>query len=494
MSYSNDDLAPTKPSERRWHARNYAALWMGMSFSIPAYMLASSLIAGGLNWWQALLAVLIGNCIILVPMLLSSHAGTKYGIPFPVFARASFGMKGANIPAMVRALVACGWFGIQSWVGGQAIYQLLKLWVPGFTRLPAILPDWLGLTTGSAIAFLLFVAINIYIIYRGIDLMRKLLVVQSITMLVLSVLLIAWAAWALNGFHALAVHKSTLTTPAQFWGFFLPALTGIVGYFSTLCLNIPDFTRYAVSQRAQIIGQSISLPGSMVLITFIGVFVTTATSALFGGMVWNPVDLAAHIQSPLIVSAAMIAVIFITLVANVAANLVSPANDISHLSPKHISFKMGGYITCVVGVLICPWKLIASPDGYIFTWLTGTSGLLGAVVGIMLTDYYLLRKTLIDIDAIYRKESQFWYSSGFNSRALIALAIAVGINLPGFFVQIQLLSINLVSQWLVHLYSYAWFVSLFVASLVYYVLMKLFNPSRVIEMDGNLGETNVVNY
>lgn len=479
MSYSNDDLAVVPNTDRSWTTRHYAALWMGMSFSIPAYMLASSLLSGGMSWYQALLAIFIGNSIVLIPMVLNSHAGTKYGIPFPIYVRASFGIRGAQLPALIRALIACGWFGIQAWIGSEALYALLSMLCPGIATLPAVLPSWVGLDSGHGLAFFLFWCLNIVVIMRGMALMRKLLVVQSYLLVVITVLLVLWAAFSLDGLKALSLQQSKFTSTAAFWAFFFPALTAIVGYFSTICLNIPDFTRYAVSQRAQIVGQSISLPTSMTLITFVGVFVTAATSAHMGQMEWNPVILAGFIPSYGLRAVVMLVVIFITLVANVALNIVSPANDFSHLKPSLISFKTGGVITAVIAALIMPWKLIADPNGYIFTWLTGVSALLGSIVGIMLSDYYLIRKKRLDVTALYQGSGEYWYHAGVNLRAVVALLLGVLVNLPGFLVQVQLIPAADIPQWLRACYDYAWFIGLLVSTIAYLILMRVNNDKNI---------------
>lgn len=363
-----------------------------MSLCIPTYMLASSLIEGGMNWWQSILTIFLGNVVVLIPMILNGHAGAKYGIPFPVFARASFGTSGANIPAMLRAIVACGWFGIQTWIGGFAIFQMMRLWIPSLENLPAIFPESWGLQTGPAICFLLFWLLNMYVVYLGVESIRKLLVFKAIFLPLAALALLFWAISAANGLGPILQTPSKFTNSSDFFAFFFPALTGMVGFWATLSLNIPDFTRYAKSQKAQINGQIIGLAPSMTMFAFVGVVVTSATTIVFGTTIWDPVVLAAKFESKMLVSVAMIAVAISTLATNIAANIVSPANDFANLSPSKISFRTGGYITGIIGIMIFPWKLIADPSGYIFTWLVGYSSLLGPVGGIMIVDYYFIRK------------------------------------------------------------------------------------------------------
>lgn len=472
-SLINEDLAPIPPSKRKWGTWNYAALWISMSLCIPTYMLASSLIGGGMNWWQAILTIFLGNSIVLVPMILNGHAGAKYGIPFPVFARASFGTKGANIPAMLRAIVACGWFGIQTWIGGKAIYYMIRVWVPA---LPDIQTNSLFPGAIEFSCFLAFWLLNMVIVYFGVESIRKLLVFKAIFLPIAALALLFWAINAINGLGPILDQPSQLTGPA-FWNFFFPALTGMVGFWATLSLNIPDFTRYAKSQKAQIRGQAIGLPSSMTLFAFIGVVVTSATTIVFGTTIWDPVQLAGKFENKLIVSFAMIAVAISTLATNIAANIVSPANDFANLSPKKINFRTGGYITGIVGILIFPWKLVEDPSGYITNWLIGYSALLGPVGGILIADYYFIRKQQLDVNDLYNSRGRYSFTNGFNSKAIIALLLGILLNVPGFLVTIKLVSADAVPAWITELYHYAWFVGFFVSGILYIVLMRSYRPA-----------------
>jgi NCS1 family nucleobase:cation symporter-1 len=471
-SLYSEDLAPISAEKRTWTTWNYAALWISMSLCIPTYMLSSSLIEGGMNWWQAILTIFLGNTVVLIPMILNGHAGAKYGIPFPVFARASFGTKGANIPALLRAIVACGWFGIQTWIGGFAIFQMVRLWIPGIETLPQIFPDSFGLQTGPAICFILFWLLNMYVVYLGVDSIRKLLVFKAIFLPVAALALLFWALSAAHGLGPILDTPSKFANTTDFFHFFFPALTGMVGFWATLSLNIPDFTRYATSQKAQIKGQIYGLPTSMTLFAFVGVVVTSATTIVFGTMIWDPVVLAGKFDSKLLVSIAMIAVAISTLATNIAANIVSPANDFANLSPSKINFRKGGYITGIIGILIFPWKLIADPTGYIFTWLVGYSSLLGPVGGIMIVDYYFIRKQTLETEDLYNSKGMYEFSNGFNFKAIIALVIGIAPNVPGFFTTIKVFPEGLFPDWIIGLYNYAWFVGFALSGFVYWTLMK----------------------
>lgn len=467
-SLYSEDLAPVPKTKRKWGTWNYAALWISMSLCIPTYMLASSLIGGGMNWWQAILTIFLGNTIVLIPMILNGHAGAKYGIPFPVFARASFGTAGASIPAMLRAIVACGWFGIQTWIGGASIYNILRAWNPS---LPEIDNHSLFPQSIPMICFLLFWLLNMVVVYFGVESIRKLLVFKAFFLPAAALALLFWAISAAKGLGPILDQPSKLQG-ASFWNYFFPALTGMVGFWATLSLNIPDFTRYAKSQKAQIQGQAIGLPPSMTLFAFIGVVVTSATAIVYGNTIWDPVALAGKFENKMMVTFAMIAVAISTLATNIAANIVSPANDFAQLAPKKISFRIGGYITGIIGVLIFPWKLIADPDGYIFTWLIAYSSLLGPVGGIMITDYYFIRKQQLQVNELYTRKGFYSFYRGINLKAIIALLAGILPNAPGFFVTVKLIPGDWFPGWISHLYNYAWFVGFFVSGLIYWLLMK----------------------
>jgi NCS1 family nucleobase:cation symporter-1 len=467
----NPDLAPTRPDERRWTARDFAVLWVSMAACVPTYMLASSLIAEGMSWWQAIATILLGNVVVLVPMVLNAHAGTRYGIPFPVFCRAAFGVYGANVPALLRALVACGWFGIQAWIGGWALYQILAVYFRSWSQMPA---TPLGINLPQIGCFLVFWALNMVVILRGIESIRLLLSIKAPLLIALGLALLFWAYDTANGFGPILSQPSAFATggrrAGEFWGFFFPALTAMVGFWATLALNIPDFSRYARSQRDQVVGQALGLPAAMGLYAFIGVAVTSATVVIFGEAIWDPVVLLTRFQNPVVHAVAMFALCLATLATNLAANVVSPANDFANLWPRRISFRTGGLITGVVDVLIEPWKLVADPTGYIFRWLVAYSALLGAVGGILIADYYLLRRTRLDLAGLYHRRGPYWYTRGFNVRALIALAAGVAPCVPGFLTAVDLAEVP--ALW-TELYHYAWFLSFGISFVVYALLNRI---------------------
>lgn len=467
----NEDLAPTLPENRTWRWTSIAALWVGMAVCVPTYMLAAGLISEGMSWWQAILCVLIGNVIVLIPMALVGHAGTRYGIPFPVLLRSSFGVRGANVPAILRGLVACGWFGIQTWVGGAAIYTALNALSAGWfvgRPLPVI-----GIDFWQFACFMAFWALHVWFIANGTESIRWLETYAAPFLIVMGVALLVWAHVRAGGFGAM------LSTPSQFgpggakagrfWFVFLPGLTAMVGFWATLSLNIPDFTRYCPTQRDQLLGQLVGLPPTMVLFSFIGVAVTSATVVIFGEAIWDPVALLGRMGGAAVIIA-LFALAVATLTTNLAANVVAPANGFSNIAPGKISFKMGGYITAGLGIAMFPWKLLESTRGYIFTWLIGYSALLGPIAGILIADYFLVRRMKLKVEDLFRSEGAYTYVRGWNPVALIALAAGVLPNIPGFLQAAGVF--EAVPAIFGSIYTYAWFVGLLISGGLYWALSR----------------------
>lgn len=566
--YANEDLLPTTFDERRWSLWHIAALWIGMAVCIPTYMLAAGLIASGMTWWQALLTITAGNSIVLLPMVLNGHAGTKYGIPFPVLLRASFGILGANIPALLRGLVACGWFGIQTWIGGHALYALTRVIVPAVGEAPAI--GWLGLNVWELAAFLLFWALNVWIAWSGTERIKWLESWGAPMLLAIGLALFAWALTVPGGLpralefseqfarpslvvedgravvhpladqggvratevrvaagrteaearaalpaagwipwragpiaippagpatagplHVAAEVRDTAGTTSpvltatggpedppgrSFWFLFLPGLTAMVGFWATLSLNMPDFTRLAKSQRDQAWGQILGLPTTMALFSFIGIVATCAAALRFRDVLvveavpWDPVVLLSRFEEPLVVVISMIALAVATLTTNIAANVVAPAIGFSNVAPRWISFRAGALITGVIGILIMPWKLIASTQGYIFTWLIGYSALLGPIAGIMIADYWVVRRTRLDTVSLYLERGEYWYRDGWRWATVAILVVAVAPNVPGFLAAAGWLAPGSVPEIFHSLYTYAWFIGFAIAFVGYTAL------------------------
>ena len=468
----NPDLAPVAPERRTWNWWHIASLWIGMAICIPTYTLASGLVDQGWTWQAAVGAVVLGNLVVLVPIALNSHAGARYGIPFPVLARASFGVLGANVPALLRALVACGWFGIQTWIGGWAIYKLIEVMWPGIATLPQLLPAFVGLNTGEFLCFMLFWAMNVWIVLRGMDSIKFLETWGSPFLLAVGVALFVWAMVRAGGIGPM-LENPTVGRPggqtAGLGGVFGAGLTSAVAFWGTMALSIPDFSRYARSQRDQVIGQAVGLPGTMALFAFIGAAVTSATAVIFGTRIADPVALLARIGGPVMIMLSMAGLTIATLTTNIAANIVAPANGFSNVAPHRISFKQGAMITAVIGILIMPWRLYNDAAAYIFTWLIGYGALLGPVAGIMIADYFLLRSGILAVEDLYRRGGVYEYARGVNWIAIVAFALGVAPSVPGF---VGAVAGHPAAGFFGGVYNWAWFVGFLISCAVYVGGMK----------------------
>src|SRR5262245_50499859 len=454
---SNHDLAPVPLARRNWSTYNYAALWISMAHCIPTYMLASGLLAAGMSWIQALLTILLGNSIVLIPILLNSHAGTKYGIPFPVFARAAYGTIGSNLPALMRALVACGWFGIQAWIGGEALHTFFSVVIPGWDQLLGAGFD--GHSTTAWLSFLVFWAMNVWVIFKGMDLLRHVENWAAPFVLVMAAILLGWAIKEAHGLGPLLQDRGKFRSMGEFFPVFVPSLTAMIGFWSTLSLNVPDFTRFGRSQREQVIGQVVALPTTMAVFAAMGVLITSATVIIYGEAIWDPVKLVAKFHAPLVVAISMFTVVIATLAVNIAANVVSQANDFANVFPKFINFRRGGILTGILGIVMMPWRLLADPSGYLFSWLPGYSGGLGLIAGVLIADYWFVRNRRLQLEDLYLPNGVYRYGNGWNWNAVVATLLGCALAWGG-----------LVIPMLKPLYSYAWFVGFLASGGAYYVL------------------------
>ncbi len=537
----SEDLKPVSPEDRTWSMWSLAALWVGIAVCIPTYLLASYMIGSGMTWIESLIIIGLANLIITIPMVLNGHAGVKYGIPFPVLGRSSFGINGIHIPAMLRAIVACGWFGVQTWIGGLAFYAIFNA-LFGYQGSD-------GLVLGKFIGFGIFWILNMYFIWKGTESIKFLEQYSAPILIIMGIVLIGWGAYNGGGFKnvlnqsnylaapsitkgedyniininpalnskgvpkaeeyrvfsdgipeqwepmdgtriniernddqksiqlrkkagesyieslpiELNIEKDIMGSKESKWWNYLLWLTIMVGFWATMSLSIADITRYSATQKEQVIGQFIGLPGTMILYSFVGIFVSCAAVVIFDDILignnapWDPVTLLSKFQNPVVVIVSQIFMIIATLSTNIAANVIAPANAFSNLSPKNISFRTGGLITGAIGIIICPWYLMNE----ISNILIFISGLLGPVLGIMLSDYFLLRKTELNLGELYKENGLFSYKRGFNISAMIALFSGIFIAIIGYFVPS-----------LEAFYKLSWFSGFFVSFVLYYFLMK----------------------
>ena len=453
----NEDLAPVPIARRNWTTYNYAALWISMAHCIPTYMLSAGLMAAGMSWAQALFTVALGNTIVLIPILLNSHPGTRYGIPFPVFARAAYGTIGSNLPALMRAIVACGWFGIQAWIGGEAVNTFFASIVPGWKALLG--SGFGGHSTTEWLSFLMFWSLNVAIVYRGMDLLRKVENWAAPFVLLMTALLLAWAVTEAHGLGPLLSQPGKYTSLGEFMPVFIPSLTAMIGFWATLSLNMPDFTRFGRSQREQVIGQVVALPTTMFVFAAMGVLITSATTIIYGEVIWDPIKLIGRFSNPLVIAISMFTAVVATLAVNIAANVVSPANDFANAFPRLIKFRTGGLITGILGIVIQPWRLLADPSGYIYNWLLGYSGGLGSIAGVLIADYWVIRKRQLSLEDLYVPDGCY---GRWNSAGVLATVIGCALAWGGLVIPV-----------LRPLYDYAWFVGFAAAGIAYGAIARM---------------------
>lgn len=538
----SEDLAPVSKENRTWSKWHLAAIWVGMAVCIPTYLLASYMIKTGLNWYEALIIIGLANLIITVPMVLNGHAGVKYGIPFPVIGRAAFGTKGVHLASVTRGIIACGWFGVQTWIGGLAIYAIFHAAMGTQAEL--------GLSVGKFVGFGIFWLINIYFIWKGTESIKWLETYSAPILIIMGIALIYWSYAKAEGFsvvldQSVQLEKTAATitedddafflnlnalkdkeghlkvteynivsnenttwtaftnepvpiqnsdniqvqfrntendnivlssvvsptilnadsdaTGSKLWSYLL-WLTAMVGFWATMSISIADITRYASTQKDQVVGQFIGLPATMMLYSFVGIFVTCAAVINFQDVLiaddapWDPVSLIAKFKNPTVVVIAQIFMIIATLSTNIAANVIAPSNAFSNLWPKKISFRSGGIITGIIGILIAPWWLLNEISGF----LIFVSGLLGPVLGILIADYFLIRKKNLNLPELYKEDGEYSYGqTGFNKPAMIALFTGVFLALIGYWVP----ALNF-------LYSLSWFTGFLISFVVYILLMK----------------------
>jgi NCS1 family nucleobase:cation symporter-1 len=484
---TNADLAPVAPGDRSWAWYHFAALWLGMVIAVPAYMIPATMLDSGMSAGQAVVTVLLGNLVVLIPILLIGHAGSRYGVPFAVLVRSSFGVQGAKLPALARALVACGWYGIQTWIGGSTLLALLDVIL--HRNLDGAPLPWLGIGIGQLIAFIVFWLMQIVFVTKGLDAIRKFETWTAPLKVLVCVGLVWWAVQSAGGFGPILSRPSAFgaggARPGQFWVVFWPIFTAMSGYWGALALNIPDFTRFARTQKDQAIGQAIGLPGPMALLAFGSVIVTSATVIIYGHAIWDPVRLSGNIGG-IGVMIGLVIITIDTISVNIAANLVGPAYDFSSIWPSRISYRIGGYITVALGALIAPWKLLATTQGYIFVWLTGYGALLGPIAGIMIADYWIIRRTRLDVAALYQARGIYSYARGWNPAALVAFAVPVLVNLPGFLHSAGAPAFANIGAFWTSIYSYAWFIGVALALVLYAALMQL-SPSKSSDLALNSG-------
>jgi len=454
----NADIAPTRIAQRNWNQWHIAALWIGMAICVPTYTLGGVLTAYfGLSVVEALWTILLANVVILIPLTLNAFPGTKYGIPFPVMLRSSFGIIGSNVPALIRAMVACGWFGIQTMFGGIAVHLMMS----------ALFEPWAALGgKGEVLGFFIFWIANVWVVIRGAESIKHLEVLAAPMLLLVGVGLIVWA-WPQASVAELIAQPPSRPEGAPLLGYFFGGLTAMVGFWATLSLNIPDFSRFAKSQKSQVVGQVIGLPLTMFLFAGLGVLMTAASAQLVGETVMDPITLIGHIDSPFWTVVSMLVIILATISTNTAANIVSPTNDFQNIAPQLINQTKGVLLTGAIGILLMGWELLkkmgwlvsdVSVESLYSNWLIGYSSLLGPIAGIMIVDYFVVRRQHYELAGLYMDDGPYpaWNKAGF-----IAFLVPVGLTL-----------IAITTGWLGWFYDYGWFTGSLLGGMIYYLLNR----------------------
>ncbi|KAM7254838.1 hypothetical protein ACFE04_020079 [Oxalis oulophora] len=468
-SLTNEDLQPTTQSQRTFSWWELSSLWVGLVVGVPTYYLAGSLVDLGMAWWQGIATVVTANVVLLVPLILTGHPGTKYGISFPVLARSCFGIHGAHIPTLLRALVGCGWYGIETWIGGEAIFILLPNAIKQHSSLSNSLP-WLGTSILEFSCFIVFWLAQLVFVWRGMEGIKELEKYSAPILILLTSALLIWAYVKANGLTHMLSMSSKLSSQ-QFWALFFPSLTANISFWATLALNIPDFTRFAKSQPDQIIGH-LGLPIFMGAFTFVGLAVTSSTSVIFGRVISNPIQLLEQIGGPTTMILAIFGISLATITTNIAANVVAPANALTNLSPSNFTFRKGALLTALLGIAFQPWRLLKSSESFVYTWLVGYSALLGPIGGIVLADYYLIQGMELSVKDLYTSSPNgaYYYSGGYNLAAMAALVAGILPVIPGLLQKLGMVSS--VPNTFVGIYNNAWFFSFFVSGFLYWAISR----------------------
>ncbi|QSO47406.1 NCS1 family nucleobase:cation symporter-1 [Alicyclobacillus mengziensis] len=455
---SNANLRPIAQSERKWSWYSYMALWMGMVHNIFNYEVAASLIVLGMNIWQALLTIFVADLILMVPLALNGYVGNKYGIPFPVFARLAFGVFGANIPALIRAFVAIGWFGVQSFLGSTALNALLILLIPSWSHMSG---TFLGLPGNGWIALLLFWVLQGVVATHGMDVIRRFENWAGPVILIVMLGLVVWAVTVLHGMGPIFTEPSKFKSSGAFWAVFGPGVISVIGSWASMGLNIPDFTRFSRSTKDQVVGQFVGLPITTFVFSLMASFITSATIVAFGSAIWDPVQLLQHFKSPVVLILGAAALTIATMSVNVASNLVSPIYDLINAFPRKLNFRSAAIVSMVIAFVIMPWKLMQSPQG-IDTLLNTAGAFLGPATGIVIADFWLLRTRRVKLTDLYTREGVYRYSKGFNVTAIVVLIISMLVSFAGNFLPIFKVFAG-----------YGWLIGVVLGFVLYYIVMKM---------------------
>jgi NCS1 family nucleobase:cation symporter-1 len=423
------DMLPTTPDERNWGIYNFFALWIGMDIGIPTYYLASGLVSGGMNLLWAMITILLANIIIAFPILANGHAGAKYGIPSTIYWRSAFGFNGASVAAIIRGVVAAGWFGIQIWIGGSALNTAI-----------GILSPWLASwALGKWVCFAAFWALNILVLAKGMGALKKMENWCAPLLVLWMIVLLIWARKTAGSWGPLVNQKGTFATTGAFLAFFIAGLNSNISYWGPMPLTVTDFTKHAKDQRSHYIGQFIGIPSGIFGLALVGSLVTSCTVVIFGKAVWDPVTLTGMMDNVPMILGCMCFLMIATITTNVAANAVSPCVAIVHLSNGKVNFKWAAVVLGILAVVIQPWRLIGDLSIYMNCFLNGGGALLGPIIGLTICHYFFICHTELDLRSLYFPEGESMFTNlkkynkpvAYFSFGLAALLLVLSFLLPG---------------------------------------------------------------
>jgi NCS1 family nucleobase:cation symporter-1 len=426
---TNNDLLPTGESERRWTWWHFAALWMGMVHNIFNFTWIGGLVVLGMSVWQALAVALAGNLVQTALIGLNGRVGAHYGLPFAVWARSAFGVYGANVAALARGAVAVGWFGVQSYLAATAINLLITTVVPGWGRVGH--SSFLGMAPSLWAVVVGYWLLNFVVVRNGMGTIRRFESWAGPAIFVVMAILLVWVVVRAGGAGSLLhQHAARYPTTSDFLAHgFVPAVSlYIAGSWAAMVLNIPDLTRFARSNRQQFWGTMIGLPAASLVYFGMAAVIVSAVQRLYGQTLWNPTDVLATIGNPAlsIVGATLLAIA--TISVNIPANIVSPAYDLTNLLPRLLTFRTAAYLSIVLGFLAMPWQLLSSPET-LYSVLHNIGVVIGPITGIMLADYFVIRRQRMDVAQLFSSMGRYRYRAGYNPVALTVLALVVALLL-----------------------------------------------------------------
>ncbi|MEH7125211.1 NCS1 family nucleobase:cation symporter [Bacillus sp. JJ1773] len=461
----SEDVLPPKPEDRNWKIGNYATIWMGSVHNIPNYIAIGGLFALGMSAGQVFAAIIFASIILAAALVFNGHAGSKYGLPFSMFLRTSFGTKGAMIAGVLRGVIsAIMWFGFQTYAGSQALSILIgKLW-PTYLTLGG---DWnlLGLSLPALISFLLFWLFNVALIYGGMGLLSKFTNILSPLVYIVFGGMAIWAIKLAGGVGPILAYTGAGVSGNKVI-VFLAAITVIIAAWAAPIVNVSDFTRLARSTKDQAIGQTLGLVVTYLLFAIASISIIVGSEIAFGTPIWNVLDVVARFDSSFAIAISVLTLALTTLSVNVTGNIVPAGYQLASLFPKKLTFKSGATIAAVLGIVVMPWKLMENATS-IFTFLNMIGGLLAPITGIMLAHYFVVTKTEIDLSELYSKNGKYNYKNGFNVNAIITLTVAGVLSLIGNFVPI-----------FKPLSDISWFVGI-ISAFIIYALLELPNSKAV---------------